>query len=86
MTENTKMIIRIVAKKYGLTPEQAEKEMMSALREAMASTDPHAQKLWKEIAPDGEVPDLGDFLAFASGKVNERLAEEEKPEDDDSQP
>ena len=51
----TKEIIRQIAKQHGVTPEQVEADMKEAIRAGMASTDPHAQELWKQIAPDGKL-------------------------------
>lgn len=54
MTEKTKRIIQTIAAQQGVTPEYVEEEMMKAIRAAMASPDPHAQALWKQICPDGK--------------------------------
>ena len=78
MTEKTKRIIEIIALQNGITAEEAEHEMMEAIRAAMASPDPHAQALWKQICPDGKEPDLDTFLAFMAKRVN-MMMEEQKP-------
>ena len=70
MTEKTKRIIQTIAAKEGKTPEYVEEEMMKAIRAAMASPDPHAQVLWKQICPDGKEPDLDTFLEFAANRVS----------------
>ena len=70
MTEKTKRIIRIVAAEYGISPEKAEYEMMEVIRAGMASTDPHAQALWKQMCPDGKEPDLDTFLNFVTDRVD----------------
>ena len=49
MTEKTKRIIEIIAAQNGISPERVEHEMMEAIRAGMASPDPHAQALWKQI-------------------------------------
>ena len=36
----------------------------------MASPDPHAQVLWKQISPDGKEPDLDTFLSFMANRVD----------------
>jgi len=54
MTEKTKRIIATIATEQGITPEKVQHEMMEAIRAGMASTDPHAQALWKQICPDGK--------------------------------
>lgn len=78
MTEKTKRIIQTIAAKEGKTPEYVEEEMMKAIRAAMATTDPHAQALWKQIAPDGKEPDLDTFLEFAANRVD-MMATQQKP-------
>lgn len=69
----TKKIIRQIAKENGVTPEQVEADMKEAIRAGMASTDPHAQELWKQIAPDGKEPSLDTFLKFCAEQVNKRM-------------
>lgn len=70
MTEKTKKILEIVAAQNGITVEEAEREMMAAIRAAMASPDPQAQALWKQMCPDGKEPDLDTFLTFVANRVN----------------
>ena len=69
MTEKTKRIIATIATEQGITPEEVEHEMMEAIRAGMASPDPHAQALWKQICPDGKEPDLDAFLSFVANHV-----------------
>ena len=70
MKEKTKRIIATIAAKQGITPEDVEHEMMEAIRAGMASPDPHAQELWKQIAPDGKEPDLDTFLSLVANRVD----------------
>ena len=69
MTSKTKKIIKQIAMQNGVTPEYVEEEMRKAMRAGMASTDPHAQELWKKIAPDGKEPDLDTFLKFCADRI-----------------
>ena len=69
MTEKTKRIIATIAVEQGITPEEVEHEMMEAIRAGMASPDPHAQALWKQMCPDGKEPDLDTFLSFMANRV-----------------
>ena len=57
-------VIAQIAKERNMTPKEVEEAMRSAIREAMATQDPQAQKLWKQIAPDGKEPSLEKFLEF----------------------
>ena len=66
-----KKIINQIANQNGLTPQEVENEMKLAIRTAMKSTDPKAQALWKEIAPDGNEPPLELFLTFLIRKYQE---------------
>ena len=70
MTEKTKRIIATIAAEHGITPEEVEHEMMEAIRAGMASPDPHAQSLWKQICPDGKEPDLDTFLSFVATRAD----------------
>ena len=78
MTESTKRIIEIIAAENGISPEEVEHEMMKAIRAGMASPDPHAQALWKQICPDGKEPDLDTFLTFMANRVD-MMMDEQKP-------
>lgn len=69
----TKKIIRQIAKKNGVTPQEVERDMKEAIRAGMASTDPTAQALWKQIAPDGKEPSIETFLKFCAGQVQNRM-------------
>lgn len=69
MTEKTKRIIATIAVEQGITPEEVEHEMMEAIRAGMASPDPHAGALWKQMCPDGKEPDLDTFLSFIANRV-----------------
>lgn len=75
MTEKTKMIIHMIAAQDGVSPEYVEEKMKEAIRTAMASTDPRAQALWRQIAPEGKEPDLDTFLEFTASKVNSMMNE-----------
>ena len=70
MKEKTKRIIATIAAEQGITPEAVEHEMMEAIRAGMASPDPHAQALWKQICPNGKEPDLDTFLSFVANRVD----------------
>ena len=78
MTEKTRKIIETIAAQNGTTPENVEHEMMEAIRAGMASPDPHAQALWKQICPDGKEPDLDTFLTFMANRVDMMKDAQEK--------
>lgn len=69
MAEKTKRILQIIAAEQGISPKEVEHEMLEAIRAGMASPNPHAQALWKQICPDGKEPDMEAFLAFMAQRV-----------------
>ena len=68
MTEKTKRILEIISAQNGITAEEVEQEIMEAIRAGMASSNPHAQALWKQMCPDGKEPDLDTFLTFMANR------------------
>ena len=78
MTEKTRKILETIAAQNGTTPENVEHEMIEAIRAGMASPDPHAQALWKQICPDGKEPDLDTFLTFMANRVDMMQSTQEK--------
>ena len=79
MTEKTKKILQTIAAEQGISSEEVEHEMMEAIRAGMASPDPHAQALWKQICPDGKEPDLDTFLSFVANRVD-MMMDGQKPQ------
>ena len=78
MTEKTRKILETIAAQNGTTPENVEHELIEAIRAGMASPDPHAQALWKQICPDGKEPDLDTFLTFMANRVDMMKDTQEK--------
>lgn len=68
----TNKIIKQIAKERNMTPKEVEEEMRSAIREAMATKDPQAQALWKQIAPDGKEPSIDKFLEFCADRLHKQ--------------
>ena len=85
MTEKTKRILQTIAAEQGITPEEVEHEMMEAIRAGVASPNPHAQALWKQICPDGKEPDLDTFLTFMANRVDMMMNEQENKRKNDKQ-
>ena len=69
---NANEIIKQIAGERNMTPQEVEEELRRAIREAMATEDPRAQALWKQIAPDGEEPSIDRFLEFCVARLNAR--------------
>lgn len=68
----TKKIIRQIAKAHGVTPKQVEEDMKIAIHESRYSSNPIAQELWKQLAPDGKDPTIEEFLRFCSERISVR--------------
>ena len=66
----TRQIIRRIARENNTTPKQVEREMKEAIRAGMASDDPQAQAIWKQIAPDGKEPSIETFLKFCVERIH----------------
>ena len=49
-------ILEHVAKQHNVSVDEVRREMETAIHEAMQSTDPNVQELWKEITEDGKEP------------------------------
>ena len=72
---NTEKMLEVIAKEQNLTPEEVEKEIRMAIREAMQSKDPKALMLWKRISPDGKEPSIERFLHCVVDMLEERRKE-----------
>lgn len=72
----TEQIIQKIAESHRVSPEQVEADMKAAIQMAMTSTDPAAQALWKQLAPDGDEPSIEAFLRFCAERA---AAGEETP-------
>jgi len=57
-------VIMLVAKKMNKTPQEVEREMNDAISQAMKSTDPEAQRIWKQLAPDGKHPSIETVINY----------------------
>ena len=66
----TKEIIKEIARKQNMTPKEVENEIRKAIHEAMKTTDPRAQALWKQMAPDGKEPSIDTFFAFCANMMD----------------
>lgn len=74
----SKTIIKQIAKENHTTPEKVETQIQDAIREAMKSNHPRARKLWKQIAPDGQVPSTERVISFCVDLVNKKKEEMSK--------
>ena len=66
-----KDILEKVAEKNGITRDEVESE--KAIKEAMKSRQPQAQRFWKEVSPDGQIPSVETVIALIVEKVNEQM-------------
>lgn len=66
-----KEIMEKTAKMYGVTQEEVENEIFSALLDAMKNQDESNQKIWDTVAPFDENTPLFDMIgALAAIVVN----------------
>lgn len=56
-------VIREIAKRHGVSPEEVRAEMEQAIGQAFAAQAPKARKLWGEVAPDGTQPTPEEFIS-----------------------
>lgn len=68
-----KNIIEKVADKNGVTKEEVENEIRKTIEDAMTSRQPEAQRFWKEIAPDGQIPSVETVITSIINKVKEQM-------------
>lgn len=72
MTDKTERIIHTIARKNGVTAEEVKADIRSAIRAGMSSNDPHAQAIWKQIAPNGIEPSIDAILDFMANRIVEQ--------------
>lgn len=68
-----KDILEKVAEKNGITKDEVESEIQKAIKEAMKSRQPQAQRFWEEVSPDGQIPSVETVIALIVEKVNEQM-------------
>ena len=56
-------VIREIAKRHGVSPEEVRAEMEQAIGQAFATQGSKARRLWGEIAPDGTQPTPEEFIS-----------------------
>lgn len=66
----TKQIIHQIARDNNVTPKQVEEDIKEAIRATMASDNPQAQAIWRQIAPDGKEPSIDTFLKFCANRIH----------------
>ena len=68
-------VIKEIAKRHGVSPEEVRAEMEQAIKLAFGNQDPKARKLWEKLAPDGTQPTPEEFIsrvAHMAKRENER--------------
>lgn len=72
-----KDILEKVAVSNGVTRDEVESEIQKAIKEAikeaMKSRQPQAQRFWKEVSPDGQIPSVETVIALIVEQVNKRM-------------
>lgn len=64
-------IIKQIAKKNGVSPNQVKKDMKEAIRMAMLNRNstPQSKALWDKLSPDGKEPSVEQFIAFCCAQI-----------------
>lgn len=68
-----KDILEKVAVSNGVTRDEVESEIQKAIKEAMKSRQPQAQRFCKEVSPDGQIPSVETVIALIVEQVNKRM-------------
>lgn len=68
-----KDILEKVAVSNGVTRDEVESEIQKAIKEAMKSRQLQAQRFWKEVSPDGQIPSAETVIALIVEQVNKRM-------------
>ena len=78
-----KDILEKVAVSNGVTRDEVEsasvgakyiiQEIQKAIKEAMKSRQPQAQRFWKEVSPDGQIPSVETVIALIVEQLNKRM-------------
>lgn len=68
-----KDILEKVAVSNGVTRDEVESEIQKAIKKAMKSRQPQAQRFWKEVSPDGQIPSVETVIALIVEQVNKRM-------------
>lgn len=68
-----KDILEKVAVSNGVTRDEVESEIQKAIKETMKSRQPQAQRFWKEVSPDGQIPSVETVIALIVEQVNKRM-------------
>lgn len=65
-------IIKEIARKHGVSPNQVKLQMQLAIRHAMLNqnTSDYAKNFWKKLSPDGKEPSVEKFCKAVSALVN----------------
>lgn len=67
-SKDTQEVIKIIAKRNGMTPDAVRREMEAALYSAGDTADDNARDRQKELFPAGK-PQLSEFLAVVVEEI-----------------
>ena len=72
-TKKYKKVLQDVAKKYGVSPEEVEREIAFGIRMAQRSSDFNAQVAWAAMPRKGIEPTPEEVVAHISRAVKKKL-------------
>ena len=69
MLEHARIIIREIAREYGVPEAEVRADMLGAMRAGMENPDPEVQKQWREIPWRGQEPTAEEFILWMARKT-----------------
>ena len=61
-------VLESIAATHGITPDEVEADIETAIAAGMESDDPAVQRTWKAISPNGQTPTVDMVLAYILGR------------------
>lgn len=69
MEERMRQVLARVAAHHGVTEEEVKEEIECAVKEAMESTNPEIQELWRQLSVDGKPPTAEELICILAVMV-----------------
>ena len=64
-------LVKQIAKKHGVSPQQVKKDLKEAIHVAMLNRNktPESKALWNKLSPDGKEPSIEQFIKFCQQQI-----------------
>ena len=66
-------IIKAIAARNGVAPEEVRREMELALKEARSSSDPQVKATWAKISPSEDAPAVEEAVGYAVAELIRKM-------------